>query len=350
MARRLFFALCIAGFALSASGAAAQSDGSRIEVIDVKGIIDGSVERAVIGGITEAQRDGAELVVLQIDSAGVLHGSRLSRITRTIRSADVPIAAWVGPPGAHASNGAAFIFAAADIRTMAPATTLGPIETLDLQQPDTSDRQARPFDERITADEAERRDVVEIVEPTVEAALDEANLPFDMDDARIRFHSLDLFGRGLHAAAQPSITYLLLLAGLVGIVFELFHPSNGPAGVSGLAALALAIFGVVTLGASWAAFALIVAGVAAFCVDLRYESLGPFSAGGLAALIAGSLLLFRSPWLRVSPWVLAVGIIGMVLFLVGAMTRVLRDLRLIARGELEVTDAHQHLEGGTDDA
>src|SRR5438094_739072 len=58
-------------------------------------------------------------------------------------------------------------------------------------------------------------------------------LSIDVDKVALRFHNLDLFGRVLHAAAQPSITYLLLLLALVGIVFEAFHPSNGPAGVSG---------------------------------------------------------------------------------------------------------------------
>jgi membrane-bound serine protease (ClpP class) len=168
----------------------------------------------------------------------------------------------------------------------------------------------------------------------------------------MRLSKIDLFGRMLHAAAQPSMTYLLLLLGLVGIVFELFHPSTGPAGISGLAALAFAVYGVATLGGSWIGVALIVAGVGAFCIDLRYSSLGPFTIGGFIALVSGSLLLFRSPWLRVSPWVLALGVIGIVLFLLGAMTRVLRDLRAIARGELEVTEAHPHPDGqgGHDDA
>jgi hypothetical protein len=67
---------------------------------------------------------------------------------------------------------------------------------------------------------------------------------------------------------------------------------------------------------------------------------------GFAALVAGSLLLFRGPWLHVSPWLLAFGITSMVLFLVGAMTRVLRDLRAVARGELEVRDAHPNGHGG----
>jgi hypothetical protein len=63
---------------------------------------------------------------------------------------------------------------------------------------------------------------------------------------------------------------------------------------------------------------------------------------GFGGLVTGSLLLFPGPYLRVSPWVVALGVVAMTMFLLGAMTRVLRDLRLIARGELEVTDAHPH--------
>ena len=40
----------------------------------------------------------------------------------------------------------------------------------------------------------------------------------------------------------------------------------------------------------------------------------------------------------------------MSIFMISVMTRVLRDLRAVARGELEVRDAHEHLEEGNHDA
>jgi membrane-bound serine protease (ClpP class) len=174
---------------------------------------------------------------------------------------------------------------------------------------------------------------------------DRVRLSTDPDESSIRFHKGDLLGRALHAAAQPSIVYLLLLLALVGIVFELFHPSNGPAGISGLVALGLAVYGIVSLGGSWIGFALIVVGVAGFCLDLRFQTLSFPTILGFAALVAGSILLFSGTSLSISPWVLAFGILSMVAFLLGAMTRVLRDLRAVARGELEVTDAHPHPNG-----
>lgn len=101
----------------------------------------------------------------------------------------------------------------------------------------------------------------------------------------------------------------------------------------------------VTLNGSWAAFAAICFGVALFCIDLATENFGPLTVIGFLLLTAGSIFLFPGPFLRASPYVLAFGVIAMTMFLVGAMTRVLRDLRALARGELEVTDPHPHPNG-----
>jgi membrane-bound serine protease (ClpP class) len=326
--------------------ASAQTPGS-IEVVEVKGIIDGSVERAVVGNLDDAHDANAALVVLQIDSRGVVDAARTRRLVSAIARSEVPVAAWVGPPGARAENGAARVVQAARIRAMSPGSSLGPLETLDLRTrerrvDDTKD----PLDRRLSAVAARTAGLVRFVEPSLDDLVttidDESVVDVDVDRAVIRFHKLDILGRALHAAAQPSMAYLFLLLALVGIVFELFHPSTGPAGISGLIALALSVYGMVVLGGSWLGFALIVAGVAAFCVDLRYQGLGVFTLLGFGGLVAGSLLLFPGPYLRVSPWVVALGVVAMTMFLLGAMTRVLRDLRLIARGELEVTDAHPH--------
>jgi membrane-bound serine protease (ClpP class) len=329
--------------ALASSKEPPESAGS-IEVVEVKGIIDGSVERAVAGNIDDAHDAHAALVVLQIDSAGVVDEARTRRLVSAVARSEVPVAAWVGPPGARAEDGAARIVEAARIRAMSPGSSLGPQRTLDLRTRYRSALRSGPMYRPLSADAAREAGLVRFVEPSLDDLIttidDRSVLDIDVDTVVIRFHKLDIWGRALHAAAQPSMTYLFLLLALVGIVFELFHPSTGPAGISGLIALALSAYGMVVLGGSWLGFVLIAAGVGAFCVDLRYQGLGIFTLIGFAGLVGGSLLLFPGPYLRVSPWVLAFGIVAMVMFLLGAMTRVLRDLRLIARGELEVTDAH----------
>src|SRR5207247_1117350 len=64
--------------------------------------------------------------------------------------------------------------------------------------------------------------------------------------------------------------------------------------------------------------------------------------------------VFHGPFLRVQPFVIAAGVISMTVFLVSAMTRVLRDLRMGASGELQVRDAHEAVvsdkgQGGTNE-
>ena len=372
MTRRLLAILCLVGAALAALlSRPADAATRRVEVIEVSGIIDSSVERAILSNITQGEREHVQAVIVQIDSRGAVGEERGSRIIDRIRTAKVPVVVWV-PSGGHSENSAVFLLIASSFSAMAPSATVGPVKTFDLQtsagaEPvmmvrngfkNQADLKRYPFDQRISATTAERRDLVDAIAPSLPDLLDEMNgkhvkvngktvkLATSPNRVIVRVHKLDLFGRILHAAAQPSVAYLLILAGLVGIVFELFHPSTGPAGVTGLAGFAFGLYGVAALGGSWAALVAIVVGVTVFCIDLRFERLGGVTIVGAILLVAGSLWLFHGPYLRISPWIIAFGIASMVAFLLGAMTRVLRDLRAIARGELEVRDAHPHPEIG----
>src|SRR5688572_13112223 len=100
--RRIAFALVCFGPAVLAPALASAKTPGSIEVVEVRGIIDGSVERAVIRNLEQAASDRAALVVLQIDSRGVVDAARTRRIVGAVARSDVPVAAWVGPPGARA--------------------------------------------------------------------------------------------------------------------------------------------------------------------------------------------------------------------------------------------------------
>jgi membrane-bound serine protease (ClpP class) len=361
MRRCGFFLLVLGVFALTNSAVAAPRPG-RIEIIEVSGIVDGNVERAVVKGIASAERERAALVILEINSDGSVGAGRANHIASRVRDSRVPVATWIGPAGARARNGAALIWFAASVHTMAPGATVGPVATLDLRTRGDA-TQIPPVLEGFgvhgrvdatTTDVAKQMHWADMIAPSVSEVItgldgrtvtvggSTIKLGVDPRTSEVRLHKLDLLGRALHAAAQPSITYLLVLLGLVGMLFEAFHPSTGPAGVTGAFAMALAVYGLVVLGGSWLGLALIVAGIVGFAVDLRFQSLGAFTVAGFAALVAGSVLLFHGPWLRVPPLLIAGGVAGMTAFLLGAMTRVLRDLRLVASGQLQVRDAHEH--------
>jgi len=333
----------LAAIALLPLSAGAQSEGL-VEVVEIRGIIDAPVERTVLGAIAEAERDGAAVLLVQIDSRGSLGADRARRIVDAIGATDVPVVAWIGPPGSVAENATAAIALAADVVAMAPGTALGPVTSASLtERIDPGPLGEDLPDRALSADAAERAGLVDLLALNVPELLD-ALEDLDVEGAEIRFRRLGVWGQALHATAQPSIAYLLLLVGLAGIMFEAFHPSTGPAGITAALGLALSGYGLWTLSASPLGVILLVAAVVFLSIDLRFAGLGLFSALGTVALVAGSLLLFRGPFLHVHPGALATGIVGMLTFNFGAMTRVLRDLRAIARGELEVTDAHPHPE------
>lgn len=292
--------LAIGVIVLVAPAAQAQSRGL-VEVVEIRGIIDAPVERTVLAAISDAERDDADVLLIQIDSRVALGADRQARIVDAIRATDVRVVTWIGPPGSRAENAAATIALAGDVVAMAPGTSL----------------------RGMSADAAERADLVDLVALSVPEVLEGVGV----NDPEVRFRRLSIWGQVLHATAQSSIAYLLLLLGLAGIVFEAFHPSTGPAGITAALGLALSGYGLWTLSASPIGVGLLVASAVLLSVDLRFAGLGLFSLLGTASLVAGSLLLFDGPVLQLHPGVIAFGIVAMLTFNFGAMTRVLRDLR-----------------------
>jgi membrane-bound serine protease (ClpP class) len=150
-------------------------------------------------------------------------------------------------------------------------------------------------------------------------------LEVDTVSANVRFNNLGLAGRILHTVASPTLAYLLIIGGALSMLFEVFQPGFGVAGVSGFVLFGLGLYGLSVLPVRWLAFGLIVIGLIALAVDLAIGGLGVLTAGGTVSLFAGSILLFTGPdLLRVSPWVIAAVTVFNVIFFVGIMTTVLR--------------------------
>ncbi len=193
----------------------------------------------------------------------------------------------------------------------------------------------------LTASEAVDEQVVDLVAatlPDVLAALDgrevtvsgdgapvERTLDVDTTDANVRFNNLGLVRRVLHTVANPTLAYLLLIGGTLALLFEVFQPGFGVAGVCGLVLLGLGLYGLSVLPVSWLALGLLVLGLALLAIDLAVAGLGALTAGGAIAVTVGSFLLFTGPEvLRVSAWVILPVVAFTVAFFVVIMTTVLR--------------------------
>jgi membrane-bound serine protease (ClpP class) len=78
----------------------------------------------VVRSLEQADRDGADLVILTLDTPGGLDTS-MREIIEKIVNAKTPVAAFVGPGGSRAASAGFLIALACDIFVMAPGTSTG---------------------------------------------------------------------------------------------------------------------------------------------------------------------------------------------------------------------------------
>ena len=122
----------------------------------------------------------------------------------------------------------------------------------------------------------------------------------------MRFTDLGPIDRVLHAAASPTWIYVLLVLGVAAIAFEATQPGFGFAGFSGVAMLALAVYGLTAVPFSPLGLALLVGGIGLLTLDVRLRTLGPLTVVGMLAFVVGSILTFAgiADEIDVSPWLI----------------------------------------------
>ena len=95
-----------------------------VYVLDIYGPIGPAIKDYMIRGIEQAEEEGAQMVILRMDTPGGLDASMRDMISK-ILNAEVPVATWVGPAGARAASAGTYILYASSVAAMAPSTNLG---------------------------------------------------------------------------------------------------------------------------------------------------------------------------------------------------------------------------------
>lgn len=371
--------LAVAVSGLTTGSAVAQTD-RIVDVIEVEGIIDPPMADYLRGRLDGAEDDEIHAAILQLDTPGGLDSS-MRQIIQQVLESEVPIVVWIAPRGARAASAGTFITYAANLAYMAEATELGAATPVNLGG-DTSDTLAEKATNdaaafirelaiardrnpdwaesavrdaaSIGATEAQRIGVVNGIASSLDDLLraidgqtvevgDGSRVLLDTwDDEKdvlgvtLRFQNMNLMQQLLHAVTNPEIAYLLILLGTFGLIFELYNPGIGLAGLLGGVSLLLGFYALSVLPTNWAGVLLVMAAVAFLLVDLHTAGLGIWTAGGLAALVAGGLILFSGAdaSLGLEPWAIVAAVVLTLLFFISVMTAALRvRLRRPVTGE-----------------
>ena len=331
---------------------AADVDVTSVEILPLRG---GFIDPPVVAQIRDilelADEQGSDLVVLQYTSPGGVSAD-LEQLLEDLADAPVPVAALIGPlgTGAEAAGAAGLLWLAADLRAISVDATVGPLEPVDLAEVEgtfpTRERTEellaaagadpaladRLLTEAVPAADLVDAGVVTVTAQGLEPLLVELDgavvggteLRVRPDEVEVRFHSLGLVRRLLHAATTAPFIYLLLVVGIGMLLFEVFQPGFGVAGLAGVITAAIGVFGLTVLPVTWWAVALVVLGLLLYAVDTAIAGFGVVTLAATGTFVAGSANLYDAEALALPWWLIAATTLTALVFFVFVMTTVLR--------------------------
>jgi membrane-bound serine protease (ClpP class) len=325
----LLGAVLLAWLTISSGLAAAPAP---VLVAHVEGAIDPIAARYLQAVVDTAERDGAGLLVVTLDTPGGLDAS-MRQMVQALLNTPTPTVVYVAPAGARAASAGVFIAQAATVTAMAPGTTIGaahPVaaggESLsgDLADKITNDAAAylasiarQRGRNEVWVQEAVRHSAALDAQSAVEARVADliaADLPallraidgrtvtttagpvtLRTADAPVTTLEMQPAERFVQRLIDPTIAFLLLTIGFYALLIELFHPGAVAPGVTAVICLVLALVALASLPVNWGGVVLIAAAMALFVVDIKAATHGALTVAGLVCLVLGALLLYAPP-------------------------------------------------------
>jgi membrane-bound serine protease (ClpP class) len=358
-------ALRYAAFVLLFLAARAIAAPPPVVVLPVDGAIGPATAQFIIHGLERAEKDNAQLVVIEIDTPGGLDTS-MREIIKAMLASPVPVAVFVAPSGARAASAGTYILYASHIAAMAPGTNLGAATPIQIGMPSPSSPQ--PSADKDKADKAKapeshedtltrkqvhdaaayirglaqlrhrnadwgERAVREAVSLSADEALQQKVIDLTASDVNDLLAKVD--GRKISTATgertlatagaqvvtlapdwknhflaiitEPSVALILMMLGVYGLFFEFMNPGFVLPGVIGGIALLIGLFALNMLPINYAGLALILLGLGFMVAEAFLPSYGSLGAGGVIAFAIGAVMLVDSdiPGFGVPLWFVA---------------------------------------------
>ncbi len=362
------FALLPLGLAFAALGdepAPAPKRSGDVLVARVDGAINGASAAHVLESIEQAERAGAALLLIELDTPGGRLDFTKDIITAML-NARVPVVVFVSPQGAWAGSAGTFITLAAHVASMAPGTTIGAAHPVfggpnPLPQRDEKG-ETQPSDymmekaenisaayieaiaqerdrnvawaeravrksEAVTSEEALELGVIDLLARDraellarlhgMRVKLAGAPIELDTKSGVVREVAPTLMSRVFQVIGEPNVAAILLLAGMALLYFEFNQPGLILPGITGAVLLVLGLLAIQMLPFSWTGLVFGVIGVGLIVAEVFVGAFGVLLLSGLAFLLLGGSMIFDRPdlsdlnidfWGVLFPAVLGVGL------------------------------------------
>lgn len=321
--RSVLSALLFAVFAASAVAA------PRVLTIDLDRAIHPLTAEIVRQGIEQASADGAAAILIRLNTPGGLL-SATNDINQAIIASEVPVITYVTPSGGRAASAGFLILISGDIAAMAPGTNTGaahPVlavggemdEVMKAKVENDAAASLRAIAEKrgrnvelaekavressaFTDGEALEGDLIDFVAADAAelfAAIDgQPFLRFDGTETTLALAGAEVYPfeltfrqRALLPLVDPSLAFILLIVGLLGVYAEFTNPGLIFPGVFGGIAVVLGLMALSVLPINWAGVALILLGITFLTLEAMTATNGILGAGGAVAMALGAVML-----------------------------------------------------------
>ena len=382
----LFLLSGVVSYRISAAEGEVSPRAGKIVEIEINGSINPSTVDYIKTALSEARAQDARALLILMDTPGGLLSSTKD-IVKMLLNSEVPVIVYVYPRGATATSAGVFITLSAHVAAMSPGTSIGAAHPVMLgrgqkgpgKTEEKDDKSSDVMDEKIenyassfiesiaqergrnakwavesvrksasvTADEALKKKVVDIISPDIPTLLSE----IDGRDVKVNDRSVRLETAGAHTQrlemslrqkvvnilSTPDIAFLLLSLGSLGIFLEFYNPGMIFPGVAGLISLLVGFVSLQILPFNYAGLILLFLAMALLISEVYVTSYGLLSLAALGCLVFGGLLLFDTPDsdLRVSKGTIAAVAISIGLLSVFIVYLGIDSFRVPVRGGFE---------------
>jgi membrane-bound serine protease (ClpP class) len=351
-------------------------------VIEIRDAIGPATSNYFVRALEAARERDAQLIILQLDTPGGLDSAMRDMIRATL-SSEVPVVTFVAPSGARAASAGTYLLYASHIAAMAPATNLGAATPVQIGAPSkpapqkdddkvNKERREQPPEDAAPQSAGERKAVNDAVayirglaelrnrnadwaEAAVRSAVslsarqaleqrvidvvatDLADLLRQIDGRRVQVAGgertlstttlqvdriePDWRTRVLAVLTNPNVAYLLMLAGIYGLLLEGYNPGAILPGVVGAISLLLALYAFQVLPVNYAGLGLMFLGLGLMTAEAFAPSFGVLGLGGIVAFVVGSIILLdtKVPGFQVARALIGgVALTGGLVFLLSA--------------------------------